>query len=300
MFAIVNPAIYVILFMVGIAVGSFLNVLTLRFNPKEKERGLFKNIYGRSHCPNCSKVLGWYELIPLFSFLIQLGKCRSCGTKLTRQYPIVEFLGGLIFISVPYNLLPTHSLSPIPYLLISIWILVFLALLTMSVIDFHHRIIPDSINVFIGILGAALVGYRYFFLSPVKELGGGSFLGGYALMFPFGDNFPLNNFIGFIFGLGFLGALFVISGGRGMGLGDVKLAAALGLLMGWPDIALALILAFITGAVLSLALIFAKRKSMKDFVPFGPFIALGVVLVFFFGNEMLNLYFRFFSLILPF
>ncbi len=84
-----------------------------------------------------------------------------------------------------------------------------------------------------------------------------------------------------------------------MGLGDVKLSAALGLLMGWPDIVLALILAFITGAVLSLALIFTKRKSMKDYVPFGPFIALGVVLVFFFGQEILNLYFRFFDSFLP-
>ena len=291
---------YVILFMVGVAVGSFLNVLTLRFSPEEGEGNLFKHVYGRSHCPHCGKELQWYELVPLFSFLLQRGHCRSCGAGLTLQYPIVELLGGLIFVLVPYNLLPGHPLLPVPYFLITTWILVLLALLTMSVIDFHHRIIPDSINIFIGFSGVALICYKYFFGSIGEKLGSGSFLGSYTLMFPLGSSFPLNSVIGLIFGLGFLGALFVISGGRGMGLGDVKLAAALGLLMGWPDIALALILAFITGAVLSLTLIFTKRKSIKDYVPFGPFIALGVVLVFFFGYEILNLYFRFFDSILPF
>lgn len=292
--------------MAGIAVGSFLNVVTLRFNPEEGESKLFKHIYGRSHCPHCGKELQWYELVPLFSFLLQRGHCRSCGSRLTLQYPIVELLGGLIFILVPYNLLPVHPLLPVPYFLIVIWIFAMLALLTMSVIDFHHRIIPDSINVFIAVLGIALLGYKYFSGSPAGEAGflsqgiGGSFLKSYALMLPLGGSFPVNVFIGAIFGVAFLGALFVISGGRGMGFGDVKLAAALGLLMGWPDIALALVLAFITGAALSILLIFLKRKTMKDYVPFGPFIALGGVLVFFFGYQILYFYFHFFDSFLPF
>lgn len=291
--------------MAGTAVGSFLNVVSLRFNPEE--RGLFKRIYGRSHCPHCGKELKWYELIPLFSFLIQLGKCRSCGHKLTFQYPIVELLSGLIFVFVIYNLLPGHPLWPIPYVAMTLWTLVFLALLLMSVIDFHHRIIPDSINIFIAVLGVVLLGYKYFSGlsagkadSLVQGISGGSFLKSYALMFPLGGSFPINILIGVIFGIAFLGALFVISGGRGMGFGDVKLAAALGLFIGWPDIALALILAFITGAALSLLLIFLKRKTIKDYVPFGPFIALGVVLVFLFGYQILYLYFQFFDLLLPF
>lgn len=291
--------------MAGMAVGSFLNVVSLRFNAEEG--GLFKRIYGRSHCTHCGKELEWYELIPLFSFLIQLGKCRSCGHKLTLQYPIVELLSGLIFVFVIYNLLPSHPLLPMPYAAMTIWVLAFLALLLMSVIDFHHRIIPDSINVFIAVLGIALLGYKYLSGPPageagflIQSIGGGSFIKSYALMFPFGGNFPINVLIGVIFGVAFLGALFVISGGRGMGFGDVKLAAALGLLMGWPDIALALVLAFITGAALSLLLIFLKRKTIKDYVPFGPFIALGVVLVFFFGYQILYFYFHFFDSLLPF
>jgi len=294
----VRLLIYFILFMAGTAVGSFLNVVSLRFNPEEG--GLFKRIYGRSHCPHCGRVLKWYELIPLFSFLIQLGKCRSCGYKLTLQYPIVELLGGLIFVSVVYNLLPVHPLSPIPYVEMTLWISVFLALLLMSVIDFHHRIIPDSINVFIAVLGIILLGYKYFSGSIARDIGGGSFIKSYALMFPFGGSFPVNILIGVIFGVAFLGTLFVISRGRGMGFGDVKLAAALGLFIGWPDIALALALAFITGAAVSLILIFLKRKTIKDYVPFGPFIALGVILVFFYGYQILYLYFHFFNLILPF
>ncbi len=170
----------------------------------------------------------------------------------------------------------------------------------MSIIDFYHRIIPDSINIFIGVLGLTIISYKYFGEAKTPfDISGGDFLGTYALLFPFGDSFPLKHLIGLFLGAVFLGTLYVISRGRGMGLGDVKLAAALGLLMGFPDIALALMFAFITGSILSLALIFLKRKTIKGYLPFGPFIALGVFLVFFFGYDILRLYFAFFDSILP-
>ena len=290
--------VYFLLLAFGSAFGSFLNVVSLRFNPDEG--GLLKDIYGRSHCPHCGRTLRWYELIPLVSFFIQLGKCRSCSAELTLQYPIVELLSGAIFVLVPYNLLPAHPLLPAPYFFIFTWILVLLALLLMSIIDFHHRIIPDSINVFIAVIGLIFIVYKYFSGFQVKEISGGSFLGSYSLLFPFGGQFPLHHLIGLVFGFLFLGTLFVISGGRGMGFGDVKLAAALGLFMGWPDVGLALLLAFITGAILSLVLIFLRRKTIKDYVPFGPFIALGATLVFFFGHQILYLYFQFFDTLLPF
>lgn len=297
-----NSWIYLFLFVSGSALGSFLNVVSLRFDPERDK--LFQNIYGRSHCPYCKKELQWYELIPFFSFALQLGKCRSCKTKLSLQYPLVELLCGLGFVFVTYKLFLIHPTLrlllinqsiPVLYFLIAVWILTFLSLMLMSIIDFYHRIIPDSINIFIGILGLAVVGYKYFMPT---DMTGGSFLGHYVLMFTFGNPL-LNHLVGLFFGAVFLGALYVISRGRGMGFGDVKLATALGLLMGWPDIALALMLAFITGSILSLALIFLNRKTIKDYVPFGPFIAMGVFLVFFFGYDILHLYFAFFDSILP-
>lgn len=290
--------VYGILFVMGLAVGSFLNVVSLRF---KIDRKLFEDIYGRSRCPHCGKELQWYELIPLLSFVFQLGKCRSCGSKLTIQYPLVELLSGLIFVMVPYSLYPSHPFIQVPYILIGVWIFALLALLLMSIIDFYHRIIPDSINVFIIVLGFVVVLYGYLTsFDFFGDIGNGSFLGNYTLLFPLGGAGLISYLIGIIFGALFLGALYVISLGRGMGFGDVKLAAALGLLIGWPDIALALMLAFVIGATLSLMLMAFKKKTMKDSLPFGPFIALGVVIVFFFGQEIIHLYFKFFDFILPF
>ena len=290
--------IYVSLFVIGTAVGSFLNVMSLRFNPKEDR--LWKNVYGRSHCPHCGKTLSWYELVPFFSFLAQLGKCRSCGVRLTLQYPIVEFLGGLIFFTVPYALLPYNIvILGIPYVLIILWILVLLSLLLMSVIDFHHHIIPDSINLFILALGVILIAYRYFGFEH-NSLGGYSYLKSYAMLFPLSDSFPWAYLLGFGFGGLLLGALYYFSGGRGMGFGDVKLAAVLGLFIGWPDIMLALGLAFVLGGFLSVGLLALHSRTMKDHLPFGPFIALGFTIIFFFGEKLMGLYFNFFNLLLPF
>ncbi|HEY4497126.1 MAG TPA: prepilin peptidase, partial [Candidatus Paceibacterota bacterium] len=207
---------YLILFLTGVAFGSFLNVVSLRFNGEGK---LFDNIYGRSECMSCHKKLNWYELIPLFSFIIQLGKCRSCGVKLLWQYPLVEFLAGIIFIAVPCALIP-NGVSFIPYFSIVLWILVFLALLLMSVIDFRLQIIPDSINIFIGILG--LANFIYIFLGG--EFGAvmdgifgllsdhpmvvGTYLGTHALMLSFWENVWVSFGLGILFGGGFFGSLY--------------------------------------------------------------------------------------------
>jgi leader peptidase (prepilin peptidase)/N-methyltransferase len=259
---------------------------------------LSKNIHGRSHCPYCKKTLNWYELVPIMSFLLQLGRCRSCRKPLSLQYPILEILGGLFFVFVPMSFMPINQIIPIPYPLIIIWVLAFLTLILISAIDFRLQIIPDNLNLFIGLLGVAAFIYRYyengFGLTNIGVQG--SFLGHYALMFwVYNNSLLVNTLLGFVFGGVLLGGLYFITGGRGMGFGDVKLAIAAGLLMGWPDIALALILAFIIGAILSVGLMIIKRKGRKDYLPFGPFIALGITLVFFFGYDIANAYFKFFS-----
>ncbi len=281
--------------MFGSAIGSFLNVVSMRY---DYDGSLAKNIHGRSHCPYCKKTLNWYELVPIISFLMQLGRCRSCRKPLSLQYPIVEILGGLFFVFVTFVFMPVNPYFPVPYPLILIWILAFLILILISAIDFRLQIIPDNLNFLIGLLGIALFIYRYYENDFGLTSTGihGSFLGSYALMFWIYDNSLLaNTLLGLVFGGILLGGLYFMTRGRGMGFGDVKLAIAAGLLMGWPDSALALILAFIIGGALSVGLMLVKRKGRKDYLPFGPFIALGITLVFFFGYDIANAYFQFFN-----
>jgi len=269
-------------------VGSFLNVLGTRYSEKD---GFRLAAHGRSRCPHCGKSLNWYELVPIFSFIFLRGKCLKCKKKISLQYPSVEILTGLVFLLVPLTLG-----QGIPA---AIWVIAFLSFILISIIDIRLKIIPDKLVALIAILGVLLL----VFYRSTGKFGlvngkiSGSFLGSYAISFWIGEpNIYLNYAIGALFGLLFFGAIYFLSKGKAMGFGDVKLAGAVGLLLGWPDIALALILAFITGAVYGSALILRGKKEMKSVIPFGPFIILGVTLVFFFGYYILNGYFSAFGL----
>ncbi len=296
--------IYFLLFIFGLTIGSFLNVVIFRYSP---ERKLFAGIGGRSHCMSCRKTLNWFELIPLFSFLVQRGRCRSCHARLSVQYPLIELITGLMFVSVPYVLTPVNGVAP--YFEIGVWLLVFISLLILSVVDLKFYIIPDGLNLFIGALALANLAILYTHNDFGSLSGGlyhtifggthsgftGSFLGGHAMLFFVTKSPLINSSLGALFGLGFFGGIYVLTRGRGMGLGDVKLALPAGFLLGLPDMILATMLAFIIGALVGLGLMITRRRTMKQMIPFGPFIALGVTLVFFFGYDIVDAYFRFFS-----
>lgn len=286
--------VYFFLFLFGLIVGSFLNVLSLRYKPGAR---LFDNkvIGGRSFCLGCGKKLLWCELVPIFSFIRQKGKCRSCGKKLLWQYPLVELLCGLIFVGVPWRLLPGHELIiPYQFLIAAIWIIIFLLFLLLSIIDFRHYIIPDQINWGLIILGLVLIGLTIFYgkfdniLSP--------FLGSYALLFGFRENIFANYLLALLFGILFFGAIIVLSRERAMGWGDFKLVIAMGIIFGWPDILMVLFSSFIIGTTASLILICEGKKGLKDAVPFGPFLALGGATTFFFGSQIMEMYFKLFSI----
>jgi prepilin signal peptidase PulO-like enzyme (type II secretory pathway) len=277
--------------ILGLLFGSFLNVVALRYQP---DKFLFdlKEIGGRSHCPHCGKQLKWFELIPLLSFLVQGGLCRSCGARLSFQYPLVELLSGLIFVLVPWRLGFLFPLYPNPYTLTPIlWILVFLALLLVALIDLRLRIIPDEINVFLIIVALPII----FLSSPSFGLTEGSFIGHYALLFGSRGSIWPNHFVGLLAGLLFFLSLTVFTWGKGMGGGDVKLAAALGFLFGWPDIAILSPLSFILGSFFALPLLLLGRRKRKDFMPFGPFLVLSSALIFLFGFQILDFYFHLFQ-----
>ncbi len=185
------------------------------------------------------------------------------------------------------------AISLYQILFTAIWVIVFLFFLLLSVIDFLHFIIPDQANIALALLGVLMIvliwSYSGFdrFASP--------FLGSYALLFGFRENILTNYILAALFGFVFFAAIIVLSRGRAMGWGDAKLIGAIGLIFGWPEIVLILILSFITGSIWSLPLLVRGRKSIKDPVPFGPFLVAGAAITFFFGYEIMALYFKLFS-----
>jgi prepilin signal peptidase PulO-like enzyme (type II secretory pathway) len=292
------PLFYVFLFILGGCFGSFFNVVIFRYEP---DKFSFKRLLGRSRCRSCGKTLRPHELIPLVSFFIQGGKCRSCRARLSWQYPLVELLSGLAFVLIPFYFLGPVGIGAIPFeqAVISsvIWTAAFLALILISAIDLRFQIIPDSLNGLLAFWGLAnILVFRYFGdFGLVNGEINGSFFGHYALLFWLGNSLWINYLAGAVFGLVLFGGLHFLTKGKGMGFGDAKLAAALGLLFGWPDTVLVSILSFIVGSLVSVYLLLRGAKRIKDRLPFGPFLAIASGLVFFFGYQIVNGYFSFFN-----
>jgi prepilin signal peptidase PulO-like enzyme (type II secretory pathway) len=289
-----STLIQLALFVAGLAFGSFLNVVTLRYSP---ERGFYRKEHfsGRSHCPHCHKILSWYELIPLASYMIQRGRCRTCQSRLTVQYPLVELTSGLIFLFVPLTLkglflMPVPNYSSLLIIASIIWIVAMLFLLATFIIDLRHYIIPNSVSLtlFIVALIWIVIGWK---TGVFGEVYGASFLKQYAVIFPSFSSVILNHLIGAAAGALFFFIITLISSGKAMGMGDVKLIGALGLLFGWPDVAVIIPLSFILGAVIAAGLLAFGKKTMTDKIPFGPFIVLAAAIVMFFGTGLMSAYF---------
>lgn len=286
-----------LLFIFGVAIGSFLNVIALRFN--DGERVFFtKKIQGRSHCVSCKRTLTWYELIPLLSYLALRGRCRTCKTKLNPQYPLIELACGLLFAFLPTQLfmhlggsaiLRSEQGTALLVLVLSAWLFISLAALTLTAIDIRLRIIPDSINMFLGIMGLALLLTR---LSLDETSAYSHFIGPSAEIL----GAPTNLFAGagIAIGLALLlfGGIVFLTKGRGMGLGDVKLAVPIAIILSWPDALLAFIAAFILGSVVGVVQMARKKATMKAALPFGPFLIAGMYFVVFFGKEVVAWYFQ--------
>lgn len=289
----------ILFFLFGAAIGSFLNVLIARYDP-ERSLFYFPALLGRSRCPHCKKTLGVFELIPIFSFIFLRAKCRGCKGGIRFRYPIVEILSGLLFVLVPLVLTKFYGfslssfflfLSPLwLFALVGVWILALLAFLLIAFIDAEHYIIPDELNIFVIICGGfiswVLLQYGTL-LQPFSEY----FIRHYALLFSPPANPFLSHTIGFFVAGAFFLALVGLTRGRGMGMGDVKLMAAAGFLFGWPDIVLGIFFGFLIGGIASAFLYIRKKKGMKDMIPFGPFLVLGLCVLFFFGFRVIDFYF---------
>jgi prepilin signal peptidase PulO-like enzyme (type II secretory pathway) len=278
--------ITIILFIFGAVLGSFLNVLATRYNPNKFILDPAV-IGGRSHCDNCGKTLRAYELIPIISFVLQRGRCRSCGAVLSLQYPVSEMLSGVIVAATP-SALRLFALGSGNWLLLSaLWTAALLVLLLISLIDLRLNIIPDETIIFLSALSLPII----LLSTRMFGLAQGSFVGPYALLLGFRGNIWLNHFFGAASAGSFFLLLYIITRGRGMGMGDVKLAFALGFLFGWPDVGVAGALAFIIGSLFGVIGILRHKNTMKSALPFGPFLALGAALTFFFGAQIMSWYF---------
>lgn len=242
---------YIIFVAFGLLVGSFLNVVVLRLNTG---RSIAR---GRSKCFSCGKTLGWRELIPLLSFLVQRGKCKACDARISWQYPAVELVTGVLFALVAWR----FDYSYIGPLVIFPLVIVSL-LLVITVYDLRHKIIPDTL-VYPFIVLALL--HQHVFLGGL-HLSSADFLAGPVLF-------------------SFFALLWLVSGGKWMGFGDAKLVLGLGWLLGAQVSINAMLLAFWSGAIVGLALLYLKRQSltMKSEIPFAPFLIFGSLVALFFN-----------------
>jgi leader peptidase (prepilin peptidase)/N-methyltransferase len=250
--------ITIIFLGLGLIIGSFLNVVIFRFNTE-------RSFGGRSSCMNCGNTLTWYELVPLFSFLFLRGRCRNCKAKISIQYPIVEFITGILFASLFLKFQDVFYLNTIAFAIsYAYYAIMFSILLVIAVYDFRHKIIPDILSLVFGVV--AFIGLflfsDYVFYPHIPSVW--EFLSGLFLALPFA-------------------LLWLVSRGTWMGLGDAKLALGLGWLLGYTRILSGAVLAFWSGAILGLILIvFSKKYGVKSEIPFAPFLALGVLLAFLF------------------
>ena len=253
---------FFIIFILGTIIGSFLNVVVLRYNT-----GL-SFAKGRSKCFSCGKTLSWYELVPLFSFLFLRGKCLSCNSKISYQYPVVEFITGLVFSLIFWK---TGITILLPFYLVA-----FSILIAMSVYDIKHKIIPDGMVFSFCVLALVILFINSslsgsFILPNIWDLLAGPILASFFAFF------------------------WLISSGRWMGFGDAKLALGVGWLLGMIGGVFAIMLSFWIGAIFSLFIILLEKLNlfkwgitMKSEMPFAPFIILSVFIQYFTGWTLLS------------
>jgi len=263
-----NTLIFVFIFLLGTIIGSFLNVVIYRFNTGKSITN------GRSICMTCNRNLRWYELIPIFSFLIQSGKCRRCASHISHQYPLVEAITGIIFTLIAFKFLPVLYISYWQFIFfIILFIFIFSLLIVISVYDLRHKIIPDKlvfIFIFISFL-SIFVNYDLF--GPLLKLPSYiSLISGPVLALPFV-------------------LLWLFSKGRLMGLGDGKLVLGIGWMLGMPQGIFSIILSFWIGTIVGVFLIFLsnKKMNMKTEIPFAPFLILSALITFLFNLDVFSL-----------
>lgn len=240
---------YITIFIFGITIGSFLNVCIYRLPLGESV------VTAPSHCMSCGEKLHWYDMVPVFSWIILGGKCRNCKARISVQYPVIEGVNGILYVIIcavnGWNLMS------------GVYCLMTSALVVLAVIDWRTYEIPFGINVFLLIMGAA---------ATVLD----------------GRSGVISHLIGMICVSGLLEIIYLVSGGAAIGGGDIKMMFACGLLLGWQRILLAFLLGCILGSVIHILRI--KFQGEGHMLAMGPYLAAGVFLAALWGNQWIHWY----------
>lgn len=257
--------VLVVIFILGLCVGSFVNMLIYRTAVRYR---LLRRKTPRndkwSFCDYCGTQLKWYENIPVISWVVQGGKSRCCGKKLPVSYPLLELGTGTLFL-IQFSIFPAKldfaQLNNFQFSINFILGLVIITLLVFSAgFDLKYMILPDfSTAILIAMVFLGIV---------------------------FDEKNIIPYLLSAIGASGFLGLLHLITKGKGMGLGDVKLAVFMGLFLGWPKIVVAFYVAFIGGAIVGVILMALKKVKRNSEIPFGPFLILGNLIAWYYGKEI--------------
>lgn len=246
-------AIPIFVFIFGLLIGSFLNVCIYRIPLN------ISFVKGRSYCVSCNLLIPWYCNIPLFSYMFLKGRCRNCGEKISPIYPVIELINPILYLL----LYMVYDLS----IMFLFYAALFSILVVISFIDIKHQIIPNGLVLAIIILGATNGVYQTIF--------------SYALWYTW-----VIGFFAASLPLLILGLIFP----EGMGGGDIKLMAAVGLFIGWKLILLSLFIGAIYGGIISIYVIASKRGNRKTALPFGSMLSLGIISCVLVGDQLIKIY----------
>lgn len=241
----------IIVFLIGLSVGSFLNVVILRLDDLESI------VKERSHCTKCKNTISWYDLIPLLSFMLLKGKCRSCSDKISWQYPIVELSVGLLALLIFFYF--GLSFGGVFYFVI------FVLLFIVFVVDLKTQTVPEE----------------FVWIALVIAVLGSWYFGGFGIL-----NMVYGGLVGFVVPA----FLVIVSKEKWMGSGDIKIGLLLGLLVGFPAAVLMVFLSFILGSIVGLIYVAKKSKKLKDSLPFAPFLISSGLITLLWGHYIINWY----------
>lgn len=244
--------IYIFIFLFGIIIGSFLNVCIYRI-PAGKSI-----VNPPSSCGSCGVKLNYIDMIPVINYIINKGKCRYCGEKYSLQYPAIELLNGILYLTL-YTKYGINVYFIVYSLLSSILIII-------SFIDYRYKIIPDRV-IIAGFICSIILNIVHY-------------------------NIILDKFLGMLIGFGIFMLIAVVT--NAMGGGDIKLMALLGFIFGINGVLFITAACFILGAIISILLLILKIKGRKDEIPFGPFISIAALLYMLYGDLILGYYYSLF------
>lgn len=260
---------FVFLALVGLSLGSFVNAFVWRLR-------LGKNWWSeRSQCPSCQHQLAWYDLVPVVSWLALRGHCRYCAKPISLQYPLVELVVAILF-SVSYIWWPYSLSLPQEWLYFGLFLLAIVIMVALAVYDIHWFELPEPLTALLAVIGVSMMSLKVCGLEVCQA-----------------DSLGWQMVWSLLPIAGLYGLLHLVSNGKWVGIGDVKLGIGLGFILGWKLAVVAVFLANVIGIIYVLPQIIRRKISSKSHIPFGPFLIIATWLCFFVGEAIASAYLGF-------